>query len=108
MRIMVGVRCVWMVGMCLRGFVRLELVWAFDKEDVHHEEYEAESVARVASRAAKVVVDFEAAHEGYAAILVAHGDVLQILRSTVEAVRPPALHRSGKHLGTASVTRLEL
>lgn len=83
-------------------------MWEFDKDDIYHEEYEAESVASVAARAGQLIVDCERAHEGHAVILVAHGDVLQILRSTVEAVRPPALHRSGRHLGTASVTKLKL
>lgn len=59
----------------------LELVWEEDRKSCFHTSYGCESVAAVAERAAQVVIEFEQSHSNSAAILVAHGDVLQILRT---------------------------
>mmetsp|Transcript_6434 Transcript_6434/g.8171 ORF Transcript_6434/g.8171 Transcript_6434/m.8171 type:complete len:232 (+) Transcript_6434:60-755(+) len=56
-------------------------VWNFDKCDAFHNEFDSESVAEVAQRAFKVVLDFEKQHSDDICVIVAHGDLLQILRT---------------------------
>mmetsp|Transcript_12072 Transcript_12072/g.14650 ORF Transcript_12072/g.14650 Transcript_12072/m.14650 type:complete len:255 (-) Transcript_12072:536-1300(-) len=82
-------------------------VWKFDYNSAYHKEFMCESVVEVAERAFKTVIDFEKEHSGDVCVIVAHGDLLQILRTTLEMKLPPSRHRFTPHLATASLTKLE-
>ena len=80
-------------------------VWAEDARDAGHTRYGVESVESVLARGDELVarIDASAEHEGrWLVLLVAHGDVLQILQSGF-AGRDPREHRSLAHLPTATL-----
>mmetsp|Transcript_9386 Transcript_9386/g.15318 ORF Transcript_9386/g.15318 Transcript_9386/m.15318 type:complete len:233 (+) Transcript_9386:167-865(+) len=83
-------------------------VWDHDQYSVFHTEYQVESVHALLSRAATYIVDLDKMYSGKTIVVVAHGDVLQIVRTAFENKLPPALHREGPHLQTGSVTRLAI
>ena len=89
-------------------------VWEADQIDAAHTQYGVESIESVLARGAAAVCDAEAqlsAEEASAdreadaapwhVVLVAHGDVLQILQTWFMGV-DPRTHRSLPHLETAS------
>ena len=85
--------------------------WAEDSLDASHRCFGCEAVASVRARAAAVVRALERhadLSEGrWMVVLVAHGDVLQILQTAFAGVDPRA-HRSLDHLQTATLRPLRL
>ena len=85
-----------------------ETVRTEDARDAGHTRYGVESVESVLARGDELVarIDASAEHEGrWLVLLVAHGDVLQILQSGF-AGRDPREHRSLAHLPTATLRAL--
>lgn len=88
-------------------------VWVEDARSCTHNEYGVESVESVRERARGVVDRLEASdvlrRDGgkWLVVLVAHGDVLQILQTAFAGV-DPTQHRSLDHLQTATMRRLAL
>ena len=84
-------------------------VWVEDARDVAHEQFGVESVLCVAARARSVVERIETGDElppgRWMVVLVAHGDVLQILQADLEGV-DPRTHRELEHLPTAKLRLL--
>jgi glucosyl-3-phosphoglycerate phosphatase len=83
-------------------------VWKFDCDDADHTEFNVESVNSVVHRTSRLILDIEKelsllnGEKPYQVILVAHGDVLQILQ-TAFLKKESKLHRSLEHLETATV-----
>lgn len=86
-------------------------VWDIDCTDPNHTEYDVESVNSVVRRTSSLIMDIEGLNlldgTGCKVILVAHGDVLQILQTAFLKV-DGSVHRSLKHLETASVREMKL
>jgi broad specificity phosphatase PhoE len=83
-------------------------VWAFDVNDADHTEFNAESVNSVIMRTTAFVKKLDDAHEGKDIVLVAHGDVLQIMQTAFEK-RDPRTHRTTvKHLNTGCIREMVL
>ena len=89
---------------------RYDDVWAEDARSAFHTRFGVESVQSVRERAAAVVERMEACAEltsdsSWMIVLVAHGDVLQILQTAFAGVDASA-HRSLPHLETATLRAL--
>jgi len=84
-----------------------ELVWKHDNDSASHSMFGSESVNSVLLRAGNLVTELNEKYTDKVIVLVAHGDVLQILRTGFESQFPPAHHRRGEALLTGSVTRLQ-
>ena len=82
--------------------------WAFDSHSCLHSEFGCEPVASVVTRAGRLLLELDRQFSGCVIVLVAHGDVLQILRTGFEGKNPPALHRLGEPLQTGAVLRLRV
>lgn len=83
-------------------------VWKNDEIDSSHTIDEVESVDSVTKRATSCVVELDERYaSGHVFVLVAHGDVLQILQ-TAFLKRDGKFHRQVDHLETAQLRRLEL
>lgn len=83
-------------------------VWVHDAVSATHTEFGSEPVTSVRERAWGVVERLEAELPGRCmVVLVAHGDVLQILQTRFACV-DPRTHRSLPHLETATLRRLSL
>ena len=92
-------------------------VWDVDCMDADHTEFDVESVNSVVKRTSDLIIDLEtkfdmaaredATNDRLKVILVAHGDVLQILQ-TAFLRRNGSVHRSLEHLETAGVRELRL
>lgn len=86
-------------------------VWAHDAQSATHTEFGSESLDSVQNRAWGVVERMEACAElrpgRWMVVLVAHGDVLQILQTAFARV-DVRTHRSLDHLETATLRRLTL
>ena len=96
-------------------------VWNFDCIDPNHTKYDVESVNSVINRTTDLILDIENTLQSYCdydnvdndlkqcyqVILVAHGDVLQILQTAFLKV-DGSTHRSLDHLETAAVRELFL
>jgi len=97
-------------------------VWDIDCVDPTHVEMEVESVYSVVQRTTELITDIEnglnsingeeeekqdKGNQPYKVILVAHGDVLQILQTAFLKV-DGSVHRSLEHLNTACVRELAL
>ncbi|MBR9911108.1 MAG: histidine phosphatase family protein [Gammaproteobacteria bacterium] len=80
-------------------------VWALDADNADHKTFGVESVNQVRQRALQLLAQIEQQCSGQTIILVAHGDLLQILQ-TWFAGQPAARHRSLPHLGTAELRPL--
>lgn len=83
-------------------------VWTADADDAAHSRFGVESVEAVAARGLAVVADVEAAQATSPArdiVLVAHGDVLQILIAALTG-RDLRAHRSLPHLGNGEARRV--
>lgn len=97
-----------------RHFGELELgpdtrypeIWAFDQHDPEHCEHSVESVSSVAQRAIAVVLECEEKYRSEICLLVAHGDILQILQTAFSNI-PATAHRQLPQLDTAEVRELK-
>ena len=77
-------------------------VWAFDSESARHTEFGVESVFEVARRTRGLVEELEGRMEGRTIILVAHGDVLQIMQAgLIMGGEGSREHRKLQHINTA-------
>lgn len=79
-------------------------VWALDAAD-EPQTRGVETVSSVAERVTAAIWAADDARAGRDAVLVAHGDVLQIAL-TIAAGRPPREHRDQPHLGNAELRAL--
>ncbi len=84
-----------------------ERVWQADRRDADHAEHGVEPANAVMDRATRTVTELDAAHAGRTVLLVAHGDVLQILQCAFHAL-PATRHRDVAHLATAEIRELLL
>lgn len=86
-------------------------VWRMDRRDPNHTVFNVESVNDVLRRVTNLVLDIDQELDpldgSYTCILVAHGDVLQILQTGFEKI-DGSMHRSLPHLETAVPRNLEL
>lgn len=91
-------------------------VWSYDSSDPNHTEFNVESVNSVVHRTSGLILEIEEELENneyfllkkpIVIILVAHGDVLQILQ-TAFLKKDPRLHRSLLHLETATLREFKL
>ncbi|GAX17083.1 hypothetical protein FisN_5Hh469 [Fistulifera solaris] len=83
-------------------------VWKNDEIDSSHTIDGVESVDSVTQRATSCVIDLDKIYSGnHVFVLVAHGDVLQILQ-TAFLKRQGKFHRQVEHLETAQLRLLEL
>ena len=82
-------------------------VWALDRIDPSTTRNEVESADAVMQRATELVVELEHEYRNIKILLVAHGDILQILQ-TAFAGLGAGQHRDQLHLETAEIRRLEL
>ena len=80
-------------------------VWSLDAIDPNHKQRGVESVTSVLARATELLENLESKYRGENILLVAHGDVLQILQTAFERV-PPSKHRQLPHLQVAEIRRL--
>ena len=91
----------------LEDQINYNKVWAFDKDDANHTQYNVESVNSVVSRTTALVAELDEEYGNRNILLFAHGDVLQILQTAVLKVDGRE-HRGLKHLDTAVVRKLTL
>ena len=89
---------------------RYDDVWAEDARSAEHVEYGVESIRSVLTRARGVVQHLESSsvldpNRRWMVVLVAHGDVLQILQTAFARV-DVRRHRSLEHLPTATLRAL--
>ena len=80
-------------------------VWAFDQSSPDHREFGVEPVASVIQRAHAVLLDCEENLNNETCLLIAHGDILQILQTLFYGL-PSNHHRQLPHLNTAEVQEL--
>ena len=80
-------------------------VWERDRVDASHDAFGVEPACKVVNRALELIVELESQFSGAVILLVAHGDVLQLLQCAFEN-RPPALHRQLAPLKVAEVREL--
>ena len=80
-------------------------IWAMDKCGHGHAEHHVETVQSVVQRALAVVFDFEENFTNETCLIIAHGDILQILQTAFFQI-PPSRHRELPHLETAEVRAL--
>jgi broad specificity phosphatase PhoE len=81
-------------------------VWERDAEDSSQTLHQVESVDSVRSRAVSVVNEYETLLQDHMVILVAHGDVLQILQTAFLSM-DARKHRSLEHLETAKLRQMD-
>lgn len=82
------------------------LVWAHDessKGDIGR--WGEEPVASVAGRVTRFIEEVDNHHKGRNIVIVAHGDILQIMQTVFQGI-DPRLHRRVEHLGVAEVRPL--
>ncbi len=84
---------------------RYEDIWILDRQDPQHNQHGVESVDSVIQRASAVVLECEAQFTAETCLLIAHGDILQILQTAFFAISP-ARHRELLHLETAEIRQL--
>ncbi|MDX2464551.1 MAG: histidine phosphatase family protein [Porticoccus sp.] len=77
-------------------------VWTLDKANTNHQEYGVESANQVVVRASILIAQLEERFTGDTFLLVAHGDVLQLLQTWFNHV-PSSEHRELPHLSTAEI-----
>jgi broad specificity phosphatase PhoE len=83
------------------------VVWKDDALDPNHTLSGVESVHSVMRRATECVLDCEQTHDNKFILVVAHGDVLQILQTAFNKM-DGSMHRSVEHLETATLRPLVL
>jgi probable phosphoglycerate mutase len=84
-----------------------EYVWAADATNASHAEHGVEPAVAVMQRAASLVLKIEQNCERMSVLLVAHGDVLQLLQTALQR-QPGERHRSLPHLDTAEIREVTL
>ncbi len=97
-----------------RHFGELELgpdtrypeIWALDQHYPDHCEHGVESVNSVIQRASTVILEYEEKFQSETCLLVAHGDILQILQTAFSGI-PATHHRQLPHLETAEIRELK-
>ena len=80
-------------------------IWEMDKCGHGHTEQNVETVQSVVTRALAVVFDFEKQFNNEICLIIAHGDILQILQTAIYGL-PAQNHRDLPHLETAEVRAL--
>lgn len=84
-----------------------EQVWQADKIDASHTERNVEAATAVMTRVTALIIELDQFHHERKILLVAHGDVLQILQTAFQK-QPAEQHRSLTHLNTAEIRELTL
>lgn len=84
-----------------------ELVWCNDLNDADHTINHVESVNHVIERTSKLIAELERKHCKSTILLVAHGDVLQIIQTMFDRI-DGSQHRSLRHLTPAEARVLSL
>ena len=79
-------------------------VWDLDASNPNHTEFDVESVNDVLARTLNLIRSTEKHYNATSIVLVAHGDILQILQTWFEGVNP-AQHRQLSHLQTPELRR---
>jgi len=85
-----------------------QMVWDIDQQNPDHQKFNVESANQVVSRISALIMQLEQQYfdlhknVGQKILLVAHGDVLQLLQTWVQNV-PASQHRSLPHLETAEI-----
>lgn len=82
-----------------------EQVWDADAIDPEHQRFDVESARSVVARSTDAIVALERDYSDRDILLVAHGDVLQLLQTAIEQ-RPASEHRALEPLLTAEIRRL--
>ncbi|KAL9182597.1 hypothetical protein ACHAXT_013249 [Thalassiosira profunda] len=91
---------------------RYQDVWDVDIKDPNHNEFGVESANAVLERTTKLITELDerlqSAGDGrcWKCILVAHGDVLQIMQTGFLGHEDASRHRSLEHLETATIREL--
>ena len=80
-------------------------VWTLDQNDPHHHTFGVESANEVVVRTSALINTLEQQFSNETFLLVAHGDVLQLLQTWFQDV-PASQHRQLPHLNTAEIRRL--
>lgn len=80
-------------------------VWNLDKNNADHKEFGTESANQVVGRVSVLIGQLEAEYIDKHFLLVAHGDVLQLLQTWFQRV-PASEHRELPHLATAEICLL--
>lgn len=80
-------------------------VWHSDSADPSHCEFGVESAVAVVQRTVDLIRQLELRYQGAVVLLVAHGDVLQLLQTAFSGVSP-ALHRGLPPLQVAEIRAL--
>lgn len=85
-----------------------QMVWDIDQQNPDHQKFNVESANQVVSRVSALIMQLEQQYfdlhknVGQKILLVAHGDVLQLLQTWFQNV-PTSQHRSLPHLETAEI-----
>lgn len=91
---------------------RYQDVWDVDCSDADHTEFDVESANSVLGRTAELICDLDGTLQQtgkrWDCIVVAHGDVLQILQTGFLKHNDAKRHRSLEHLETATIRQLKL
>jgi probable phosphoglycerate mutase len=91
---------------------RYQEVWDVDVKDANHNDFGVESANSVLERTSKLICELDDVlnHSGkkYKCVVVAHGDVLQILQTGFLKHIDASKHRSLEHLETATIRELNL
>ncbi|MFT5657299.1 MAG: broad specificity phosphatase PhoE [Gammaproteobacteria bacterium] len=98
-----------------RNFGELELgsdrcyaeVWSADQQQVNRSDKNVETVESVLYRALDLILELESEFSDISFLLIAHGDVLQILQTAFSEL-PVHQHRQLPHLKTAEIRQLNL
>lgn len=98
-----------------RNFGELELgsdrryseVWSADQQQGNRSDIGVETVESVLDRALELILEQESEFSGVSFLLIAHGDVLQILQTAFSTL-PANRHRELPHLKTAELRLLSL
>lgn len=80
-------------------------IWQRDAKDPDHHYMEVESVSDVLKRTQQLLTKLEQTFTDADLLLVAHGDVLQILQTSFSKFSP-AKHRQLPHLGVAEIRQV--
>jgi probable phosphoglycerate mutase len=91
---------------------RYQEIWDVDVKDANHNDFGVESANSVLERTSKLICELDDVlnHSGkkYKCVVVAHGDVLQILQTGFLKHIDASKHRSLEHLETATIRELNL
>jgi len=91
----------------MKGNKHYDDVWAEDRLSATHTRHSVESVASVYQRTSSFCQQLRQHNDVEVAILVGHGDALQILQTWFEGV-DPTQHRSLTHLNNGEVREMTL